>query len=335
MVARFIGTHEEKDANLVAQQALVISGTFSITMALIGIFLAEWILKSTGVEPDVVSEGAAYLRIQFCGVAAQSFRMVNDSVMQASGDSKTPMTIAIIFRVFHIVICPFFIFGWWIFPRLGVSGAAMTNVISQGLGTILGLWILFTGRSRLRLTFRNFRIDGSIIWRLVKIGLPASIVGMERSLASLFLVWFVAPFGTVSVAAHSLLQRLIPFLHMPGMGFGQGAGVLAGQNLGARQPKRAEKTAWSAVGLITGGMIISCLAILLWTKQIVGIFNAETDLVRVASTFLKIEIVGCLVFGMAMGFQQILNGVGDTLIPMITLLFSVWGDTGAIGSHLA
>jgi putative MATE family efflux protein len=325
MIARFVGSHEKENANLVAQQALVISGTFSISMALIGIFLAEWIIKLTGVTPEVVSEGAAYLRIQFCGVAAQSFRMVNDSVMQASGDSKTPMVIAIVFRVFHIALCPFLVFGWWAFPRWGVSGAALTNVVSQGLGTVLGLWILFKGRSHLRLTFKNFRINRNICWRLVKIGLPASIMGMERSFASLFLVWFVAPFGTVAVAAHSLMQRLAPFLHMPGMGFGQGAGVLAGQNLGAGQPKRAEKTGWSAVGLITCGMIIPCLAILLWNKQIIGVFNADADLIRVGSTFLKIEIINCVFFGMAMGFQQILNGVGDTLIPMIVLLFSVWG----------
>jgi putative MATE family efflux protein len=251
--------------------------------------------------------------------------MVNDSVMQASGDSKTPMSIAIVFRIFHIALCPFLIFGWWIFPRLGVSGAALTNVISQGLGTILGFWILFTGRSHLQLTFKNFRINGNIIWRLLKIGLPASIMGMERSFASLFLVWFVSPFGTVAVAAHSLMQRLSPFLHMPGMGFGQGAGVLAGQNLGAGQPKRAEKTAWSAVGLITCGMVIPTLAILFWSKQIIGMFNTNADFIKVGSIFLKIEIINCIFFGMSMGFQQILNGVGDTLIPMITLLFSVWG----------
>ncbi len=251
--------------------------------------------------------------------------MVNDSIMQPSGESRIAMGIAVVFRLFHIVLCPFLVFGWWIFPQLGVSGAAVTNVVAQSLGTILGLWILLTGRSRLHLTFRNFRIDGNIIWRLVKIGFPASIMGMERSFASLFLVWFVAPFGTVAVAAHSLMQRLTPFLHMPGMGFGHGAGVLAGQNLGAGQPKRAEKTAWMAVGLITGGMLISSLVILIWSEQIIGIFSAKAELVKVGSIFLKIEIVNCIFFGLAMGFQQILNGIGDTLIPMFTLLFTVWG----------
>ncbi len=325
MVARYVGAKEEDNANHVAQQAFVISGIFSLSVAVAGVFLAEWIVRTTGVAPEVVPQAAAYVKIQFIGVAGQSFRMVNEAIMQASGDSKMAMVISVAFRVLHVAICPFLVFGWWIFPRMEASGAAMTNVISQCAGTILGLWILFTGHSRLRLSLKNFRIDKQIILRLVKIGFPASIAGMERSLASLFLVWFVAPFGTAAVAAHSLLQRLVPFLHMPGMGFGQGAGVLAGQNLGAKQPERAERTAWLAVGLITCGMAISCLAIWFGAEKIVGVFNDEADLVRIASTFLRIEIVSCVFFGLAMGFQQILNGIGDTLIPMATLLFCMWG----------
>lgn len=325
MVARYVGAHEEENANHVAQQAFVISGIFSLSVAFAGVFLAEWIVRSTGVASEVVPQAAAYVKIQFAGVAGQSFRMVNEAIMQASGDSKMAMVISVAFRIFHMALCPFLVFGWWIFPSLGASGAAMTNVASQCLGTILGLWILFTGHSRLRLSFRNFHIDRQIILRLVKIGFPASIAGTERSLASLFLVYFVAPFGTAAVAAHSLLQRLVPFIHMPGMGFGQGAGVLAGQNLGAKQPERAERTAWTAVGLITCGMAVSCLAIWFGAELIVGVFNKEAELVKVASTFLRIEMVSCAFFGLAMGFQQILNGIGDTLIPMATLLFCMWG----------
>ena len=200
----------------------------------------------------------------------------------------TPMKIAVLFRVLHVALCPALVFGWWIFPRLGVSGAALTNVISQSLGTVLGLWVLFTGRSRLRLTLRNFRFIPNIIWRIVKIGVPASITGIERSFANLVLMWFVVPFGTLAVAAHSLIQRVDSFIHMPAMGLGQASGVLAGQNLGARQPERAERTAWLAAGLFTGIMCIASVPVFLWAEYIVRIFNTEPGLVEIASTFLRI-----------------------------------------------
>ena len=324
MIARFVGAGDAGGANHIAQQAFVISVAFSTVMAVIGILLAESILVLLGVEADVVAEGAAYLRIMFVGSVAMSFRMMAESIMQASGDSVTPMRIAVVFRLLHVAICPFLIFGWWIFPRMGVSGAATTNVVSQSLGVGLGLWFLFSGRTRLRLTLRNFRLDPSIIWRIVKIGIPASITGIERSFAGLVLMWFVVPFGTVAVAGHSLIQRIGSFMHMPAMGVGQAAGVLAGQNLGAKKPERAERTAWLAAGLFTGVMVIGSLVMFFWAEKVVGIFNTEPGLVEITSTFLRIEIVAYLVFGLVMVFTQCLNGVGDTMIPMLTTLLTMW-----------
>ncbi len=325
MIARFVGAGDAEGANHIAQQALVISAAFSTFMAAIGIFLAEPILMMLGVEADVVTEGAAYMRILFIGSVAMSFRMMSEGIMQASGDSVTPMRITLIFRLFHVALCPFLIFGWWLFPHLGVSGAALTNVISQSLGTAVGLWILFSGRTRLRLSLRNFRLDGNVIWRIVKIGIPASVAGAERSFANFILVWFVVPFGTAAVAAQSLMQRIDTFIHMPSMGLGQGSGVLAGQNLGAGKPERAARTGWQAAALVTA--VLAFVSVLIWfgAEYVVRIFNAEPELVEIASTFMRIQIAGYMVFGMVIILSQCLNGVGDTIVPMLTTLITMWG----------
>jgi putative MATE family efflux protein len=277
-----------------------------------------------GVEADVVTEGAAYMRIMFVGSVAMSFRFMTDGIMQASGDTINPMKMSIFYRLFHVALCPFLVFGWWIFPRLGVSGAAITNVFSQSLGVALGLWYLFTGRTRLQLTFRNFRVDLGIIWRIVKIGIPSSISGMQMSFGQLLLMWFMVPFGTLSVAAHTLCQRVEMFLFMPGMSMGMGAGVLAGQNLGAGQPERAEKGGWIAVGLVTGLMVIGTVAILLWAESIVRVFSSESDIVAITSTFLRIAAVGYLVMGPFSIFMNTLTGVGDTLPPLLITLLTFW-----------
>jgi putative MATE family efflux protein len=229
MLARFVGAKDEQASSHVTQQAFVIGIAFSLFMAIIGIFLAKPILMLMGVDADVVAQGAAYMRIQFIGVVSMALLTVTQTVMQASGDAVTPMKISIGYRFFHIALSPFLIFGWWIFPRLGVSGAAVTSVFSQSIGGALGLWVLFTGRTRLRLSLSNFRLDGKVIWRMVKIGIPASFNSMERGLASVVLMWFIVPFGTLAVAAHSVMTRVEQFMQMPAMGLGQGAGILAGQ----------------------------------------------------------------------------------------------------------
>ena len=324
MVARFIGAGDITGANHVSGQAFIVSAVFAIVMASVGIFLAESILVLLGLEPDVVAEGTVYMRIMFVGVVIMAFRMVAEGIMQASGDAVTPMRIAILFRFFHVALCPFLIFGWWIFPRLGVSGAAVTNVISQSLGLALGLWVLFSGRTRLHLTLRNFRIDLDIIWRMVKIGIPGSVTGIIRPFGQLIFMRIIISFGTLAVAAHTLCQRVEMILFMPSMALGMAAGVLAGQNLGAGQPERAEKSGWLAAGLVEGVMLIGSAAILLWSGSIVGIFSPEPGLVGLTSTFLKIAIAGYLVMGFAAVLGQCLMGVGDTLPPMLVSLVIMW-----------
>jgi putative MATE family efflux protein len=325
MVARFVGADDKEGANHVGQQAFVITVAFSIVMAIIGALFARQMLGLFGLETDVIEEGAAYMRIHLIGMVTMSFQMMTQGIMQASGDTVTPMKVSVASRIFHIVLCPFLIFGWWIFPMMGVSGAALTGVIAQGIAGGLGLWILWSGRTRLRLTLKNFKFDGNMIWRITRIGIPATINGAERNVANLLVTWFVVPFGTAAVAAHSLLQRVDRFINMPSMGLGQSAGVLAGQNLGAGKPERAERTGWTASFITSGFMFIVALIVWFWADQIIRIFNTDPELVKIAGTFLRITIVSYLVFGFVQTLMRCLNGLGDTIVPMLTTLLTMWG----------
>jgi len=324
LISRSIGAKDTETANRVAQQAAVVSIIYSILVAIIGIFFSEEIVSLVTKDADIISVGASYLRIQFVGSATMTFRMMMDSIMQASGDPMNPMQIAIIFRTFHIALCPFMIFGWWIFPELGVRGAAYTSVISQSLGVILGLRVLFGARSRLHLSFRGFRFDLSIIWRIVRIGFPSLISGVQRTLNQFILQRFLAPFGTIVLAAHTISQRLEMLIMMPAMAIGMGAGVLAGQNLGAKQPERAEKSTWLAVGLVEVFAIIAAAALFFWTTPVIRIFNSDPALDATATQFLHIAIVGWLFIGFMFVLMNSLQGVGDTVPTMIISIITTW-----------
>jgi putative MATE family efflux protein len=250
MVARFVGAGDMMLANRVAQQAFVLAVAMSLLVAVIGLFLAESILQLLGVDAAVVAEGATYMRINLVGIITMALSMVAQNMMQASGDSKTPMKISIATRIFHIVLCPFMIFGWWIFPQLGVTGAALTDVIAQAIAGSLGLWVVFSGRTNIRPTLKNFKFDGNILWRIIKIGIPSSLGGIHMNLGSVIFMWFIAPFGTLAVAGHTLVGRLDSFVIMPALGLGTAAGILAAQNIGAGKPERASRTAWIANGFL-------------------------------------------------------------------------------------
>src|SRR3989338_2791491 len=324
IIARFAGAGDTRGATNAALQGYVVTIGFAAIVGTLGVIFAGPIMTLMGLSPEVVARGAPYMRIQFIGILIMGLVRQNEGTMYASGDTLTPIRVAIIYRLTHIIIDPFLIFGWWIFPRLETSGAAYANLISQGLGAGIGLWILVNGYSRLRLDFKGFRPDASMIWRIVKIGVPASITGIERNFGQLAITWFVVPFGTAAVAAHSVIQRVEQFVQMPGQGFGQASGIMAAQNLGAQQPERAEKTGWLGATLYSGIMVIVGTMLFFWAEEVIRIFNSEPELVRIAAAFIRIQIIAYLFNGFAVVLQQCLTTTGDTIVPAIVVLLSIF-----------
>jgi putative MATE family efflux protein len=324
MVSRSIGAHDEEAANNAVRQAFFIGAVFSLLVAVVGIFLSRQILSLFGADPAVVSLAVPYNRIQFVGMITMTLRMITEATLQSSGDTMTAMKIGIFFRGLHITFCPFWVFGWWIFPQLGAAGAATMDIIAQGIGGIIGVWFLMYGRSRLKVTMRDFRIDMGNIKRQLRVGIPASINQTLRSFVGMAMLKFVVPFGTMAVAAHSLSQRLESFMDMGSSGLGAASGVLAGQNMGARKVERAEKTGWLAMGLVTAFTLVTASAMMIWAKGVVHIFNNDPNLDAIAINYLRIAAVGFLFMGPAGVLTSYLNGVGDTMVPLIASLVSMW-----------
>jgi len=324
MVARYVGAGDMKTANHVAAQALVLSASWGALMMTVGISLAEPIMRMFGLEAEVIKEGMSYMRVMFAGWVAMDLLVMALYVIQSAGDTIRPMMIEASLRVIHLTFCPLLVLGIGIFPRMGVSGAALTNVVSQALGTVLCLWLLFGGHTRLRLSRKDFRVDFNIIWRILKIGIPALVMNIQRSFGTFILTYLIAPFGTLAVAAHSLASRLEMLITMPGMALGMGAGVLVGQNLGAGQPERAEKSAWVAVGIFQAFMVVCSVAVLLWAKSIMGIFTTDPELVELGSIFIRISTATFIVMSLATVFQSCIASAGDTVPNMIISIAVMW-----------
>ncbi len=324
MIARYIGALDIAGANHVAAQAIILSTTWGLLVTVIGLLLAEPVLSRFGLEAEVVTQGVAYMRIMFAGWVAMEVLIMCLYSMQAAGDAITPMKIEFLLRVIHVSICPFLVLGWWIFPRMGVSGAALSNVISQCLGVLIVLWILLRGHTRLKPTLRDFHVTPSIIWRILRISIPALVMSLQRAFGNLILTWLIIPFGTLAVAAHSLASRMEMFIVIPGMAVGNSAGVLVGQNLGAGQPERAEKSVWLAVSVVEAFMIVISTVILLWAESIMGIFTTDPGLVELGSIFFRIATAGYLVIAFVAIFQSSIAGAGDTIPTMVISIVAIW-----------
>ena len=324
MIARSIGAGDIRTANHVALQSFTLSSAFSVLMMVVGVILTEPLMQVLGVSGDVIAAGADYMRIQFVAQTAIAFRMMSGSALQASGDTFTPMKATTVTRVIHIGLSPCLVFGWLIFPEMGLAGAAIANCISQLVGGVMNFRALFRGSSRLHLNLSGYQVDLPLLWQIAKLGMPASVTSAERTLAQLMLLGIVAPFGDNVLAAFSLTRRTEMVANMGVGGLGQSAGIMAAQNLGAGKPARARSAVlwallYSSLFLLTTGALLYFFA-----EPVLSVFNDELGVLDTAVVWLRIQVVGYVFMGAGMVFMQTFNTSGDTTVPMVVTLISIW-----------
>ncbi len=325
MVSRAMGTGDTHLAEHVVFQAATIALVYAGLMVLVGFFLTEFLLGLLGVSDGVIAEGAMYMRIHLMGQGVMSFQMMANHALSASGDTLTPMRAIAVGRIIHLILSPVLMFGLLGMPQMGLAGAAVGTIIAYAVSVAI-LWsILFRGTSRLHLRLSDYRFDGPLVRQLLKIGWPASITGMERSLAQLFLIRLVAPFGDIAVAAFTVTRRVEMFGQMGSRGLGMAAGVLVGQNLGAGKPERAKQTIrWAAtyvtlINAVLAGLMIAFPVVFL------SLFSRDQEFLAVARTWLIIAAAGYVGLALGQVFQQSFQTAGDTMAVMLITLGTMWG----------
>jgi putative MATE family efflux protein len=324
MISRHIGAGDFPSAKKVAAHAFIIGVAWGLLVTLLGNLFAPQLIGMFGLDADVMAEGVAYFRVMVSGWVAMEILLMGLYVIQSCGDTLNPMKLELTIRIVHITLCPFLVLGIGFFPHLGVAGAALSNLISQVLGGCIALWFLFGGHTRIKLARHDFQFSLGLAVRILRIGIPALIMNLQRSFGNLVLTWFFAPFGTNAIAAHSIASRVEMFIYMPSMALGSGAGVLVGQNLGAKKPERAEKGAWLAMGIVEAFMTFCGILLLIFANQIVSLFATDPQLIKVGADFLRIAVAGYVMMALTTVLQNCIASAGDTVPNMIISIVAVW-----------
>jgi len=325
LVSRAMGSRDRDSANLIAMQSLFFALLASAICALLGFIFAGPLLKMLGATPEVLNEGTAYLRILFVGGVTMFLLFLGSSVLRGAGDAITPMLVMGLATILNIILDPLLIFGVGFLPRLEVRGAACATVLAQGLAMIVMLSILFNGKSRIHIKLSEFRIDWGIIWRIIRIGVPSSLQMFFRSMAMLALMVIVASFGTYAVAAYGVGIRLRMITLMPAFAFGTAAATLMGQNLGAKDIKRAARSAWTSTGFDFIVMALTGIIFFVFSKEIISLFNKNSEVIALGSNFLKITSLFYIFAAFSIVLSRALNGAGDTTSPMLITFIALWG----------
>jgi len=322
LTARMIGARDLSGANRVVSQALAIAfacGTLS-TALLIG--FAEPAMVLMGAQGETLGLGASYLRITSAVFPVSALMFAGNACMRGAGDTRTPLLVMSIVNVVNVVIAWILVEGIGPFPALGVAGAAWGSAAGRTVGGLLVLALLLKGRAGLRLRWRG--PDREIVWRILRIGLPASVDQLIFRVGILVWVRIVAALGTVAFAAHQIALNGESISFMPGWGFAMAATTLVGQGLGARDPVRAEKDAMLCFGIAAVFMSLMGIVFVVAAPQIIGLFTDENEVIALGSTPLRLIGVVQPLLAAMMVFSGGLRGAGDTLTPLLVNGAAVW-----------
>lgn len=323
LVARYVGARDKEKATLVSEQSIIFGIILSLLIGIPGFFYGDLFIKVLGAEDLVVSIGYDYLQIMFLGIFTVFITFIINAIFRGAGDTKTPMYLMTFINILNIVMNYFLIFGIWRFPFLGVRGAAIATVVSRGIGISIGFYLLLSGKRGIKLRF-YYKLDFSIIKKIIRIGFPASGENLINSSAGIVYTMIVVSFGTYAIAAHQVALRSESFSFMPGFGFAIAATTLVGQNLGALKPDRAEKSAYESLKMALLVMGFMGVMFLIFPEYFVRLFTGDPNVIKLAVPCLMIIAVSEPLLAITFVLSGALKGAGDTVFPMIITGISEW-----------
>lgn len=323
MVAQYLGARNLAQAEHIAMQAILLAVFFSIGVTLIGYPLAEpGLLAVRMVDPEVLRLGTTYMHIVLVGISTMFLSMTLGSIFRAGGDAVTPMVVLVFSTLINITLDPLLIFGLWGFPKLGVAGSAYATLIGRGAGVIVLLYLCWSGRAPVSLRRARFQADLVEMIDILRLGIFSSMQGFWRHLSRLGFLWVIGPYGKTVVAAYTICMRLRILVMNPGFGIANSVAPLVGQNLGANQIERAEKS--TSVANILGAAIMAVIGavFLIFPQTFIRIFSPDANVIEIGAVYLRFlsPTFGFIAFSLVLG--KALNGAGDTLSPMIITLVS-------------
>ncbi len=324
LVSRRIGEKKNKEAGLVAFQAIALGIFISILIAIPGFIFAKGFLQLMGASSQMIENGHWYPAIMFGGNMVIMLLFIINAVLRSSGDAALSMRVMWIANIINLILDPLLIFGIGPFPELGLMGAAIATTTGRGIAVIYQLYILFRGKHRIKLYLESIRIKFGVMINLLKISGGGILQNLIATSSWIFLVRIISVSGPDALAGYTIAIRIIIFALLPAWGLSNAASTLVGQNLGANKPDRAEKSVWTTgyANMIFMGTI--SLILISFPNFWIKIFIDDPQVIAYGIKCLRIISYGFIIYGLGMVLIQGFNGSGDTITPTWINLFAFW-----------
>lgn len=336
-IAQLIGAGRLRQVQSVMRQAMMVAVGVGLLFAALAVGISGVLPVWLGGEPDVCAGSSRYFFIYGCGLPVVLLRQAGGSMLQCSGDMRTPSALNILMCCMNVVFNSLFIFPTrtvtllgadltFFGAGIGVAGAALGTVVSEVVTTILMMYFVCLRSPVLRLEKGvPWRLERKCMTTTIRLAIPIALERVTTSLAQIAGTRIVAPLGTTAVAANALAVTAEGFCYMPGYGMAAAATTLVGQSIGAERRDQAKRFAWLSVGLGVSVMTGTGILMYIAAPWIFSMLTPDAAVQTLGAAVLRIEAFAEPLFAASIVAAGALRGAGDTLIPSIIELGSMWG----------
>lgn len=291
---------------------------FAVLLTVGFYFVKEPLLYLFGASDATIPYAQDYLNIYLAGtIFVMAYQGLN-MYISCQGHARTAMISVLIGAILNIGLDPLFIFGM----GMGIKGAALATILSQGISAIWVVSFLLSRRTGLKIRKKNMKLSAKVSGAILALGISPFIMQSTESLISIVLNRGLQQYGgDIYVGVLTILQSVMQLIVIPVQGFSQGTQPVISYNYGAQKIDRVRKTFQIALSIIWGFSFVFTGIVMLFPKAFVGLFTSEQELLTLSASKLPLFLVGLLIFGIQMTCQNTFMGLGKA---KISLFIALW-----------
>ncbi len=336
-VSHAVGAKKDELARSVFRQGILITVLISLLLCMFGLFCSTWLPGWLGANDSILHDSTMYLRVYSLFIPVRMFYFLNQSALQCTGNMKIPSILSAVMcgldvlfnyllifpvRTISLFGVSFMMYG----AGLGVTGAALGTALSY-LVTLFFVVYETCWKSPV-LTFKkpgSFYPQISVLKEAVSIGIPMACEQAALTLAQVFSTKIISPLGNIAIAANSFAVTAESICYMPGYGIQSASTTLVGQAIGAKKKDLARSFAW--ITTIMGMVIMSVMGILMYflCPYVFAFLTSDTSVQELGVSVLRIELLAEPMFAASIVATGAMRGAGDTFVPGLINLISIWG----------
>ncbi len=327
IVSQYTGAGKVKKAAESTGQLVSLGILMALLLSLGGILLTPLLLRAMSLDPVVERFALEYMLVIFLGMPFMFISMIFTSVLRAYGDPTTPMLVDGLGVGLNIVLDPILINGYFGFPQMGMVGAALATVVTNGVASSIALYLLFRGVAGLKLKREYLRLKSAFVKKIFRIGLPASLGQFSTALGFLMLMWIIAslPNSTVALAAYGVGDRILDMAFIIINGIGVGMATVIGHSLGAEKYGRAREAFREALKLTFAILLLEVIIIVGLREQLIAFFiPGSPEVIQEGALFLLIFSLSVPFFGIIVTVEGLYEGAGYTVPIMVMDIVRLW-----------